>query len=631
MLNDKNVVLQHSGNGKILKLSQVLINQIAAGEVVERPASVLKELVENSIDAGAKNIEISIAEGGKAFLCVKDDGCGIHKGELRLALERHATSKLALGNLFDINTFGFRGEALASIASIARVILKSSYLEDCAYAIESNENGISDVFPIGENIRGTKIEVSDLFYATPARLKFLKSTVTESDACYDAFINFALCYPNISFKYICNGKLKSEYKAKSLLERIKDVLGEGFIENTRLIEKDINTISLSTYLGVPNFNKSTSSHQRIYVNGRFIKDKFISSIVRSAYKDVIPAGRFPVFIMFLNIDNALVDVNVHPAKTEVRFRNLDDLKTIIFSSIKQAISEDIGNHSASSLDKLGLSSILKRSVSINPDVMNSSDNKLTKIFQRSQNPQQFLDQHFNNLVPFKKIKRVEVCSDIQQIKSDEKTTCICTTENLVENNVNISKKSVDLGNAIAQIDSKYIISKNENEELIIVDQHAVCERMLLEKLLDRESLDSQQLLLPEIVVLSASQVELLESNKETLNNLGVYYEKISFDTICLRAIPSVFDINEPKEFILDIIDELHIRGNVDDFSEKIRYVFSTIACHNSIRAGKSLTKIEMDSILRQAESSRNIAQCCHGRPSYIKLSGNLLDKLFERV
>ncbi len=630
MLNDKNVALQHSRNRKILKLSQILINQIAAGEVVERPASVLKELVENSIDAGAKNIEISIAEGGKAFLCVKDDGCGIHKDELNLALERHATSKLELGNLFDINTFGFRGEALASISSIARVILKSSYLEDCAYAIESNENGISAVFPIGENIRGTKIEVSDLFYATPARLKFLKSTATEADACYETFINFALCYPNISFKYIDNGRLKSEYKATSRLERIKDVLGEEFIENTRLIEKDTNKISLSTYLGVPNFNKSTSSHQRIYINGRFVKDKFISSIVRSAYKDVIPSGRFPVFIMFLSIDNALVDVNVHPAKTEVRFRNLDDLKTIIFSSIKQAIYEDIGNHSAFSLDKLGLSSILKRSTSINHDVINSSDNKSTKPFQCSQNPQQFLDKHFNNLVPFKKIKQAVLCSDIKQIKSDEKTTCICATENL-ENNGEISKKSVDLGNAIAQIDNKYIISKNENEELIIVDQHAVCERMLLEKLLNRESLDSQQLLLPEIVVLTASKVELLQSNKETLNNLGVYYEKISFDTICLRAIPSIFDINEPKEFILDIIDELCLRGNVDDFSEKIRYVFSTIACHNSIRAGKSLTKIEMDSILRQAESSRNIAQCCHGRPSYIKLSGNLLDKLFERV
>ena len=262
--------------------------------------------------------------------------------------------------------------------------------------------------------------------------------------------------------------------------------------------------------------------------------------------------------------------------------------------------------------------------------MNSSNNKSNKPFICPQNPQQFLDQHFNNLVPFKKITQVEHCSDIQPTKSDAKTTYICTTENL-ENNKEISKKSVDLGNAIAQIDNKYIISKNKNEELIIVDQHAVCERMLLEKLLNRESLDSQQLLLPEIVVLSASKVELLESNKETLNNLGVYYEKISFDTICLRAIPSIFDINEPKEFILDIIDELHIHGNVDDFSEKIRYIFSTIACHNSIRAGKSLTKIEMDSILRQAESARNIAQCCHGRPSYIKLSGNLLDKLFERV
>lgn len=629
MLNNGTIVLKNNESRKISKLSQVLINQIAAGEVVERPASVLKELVENSIDANAKNIEIEVADGGKAFLSVKDDGCGIHKDELLLALERHATSKLELGNLFDINTFGFRGEALASISSIARVLIKSSHLGDYAYAIESNENGVSDVFPAGENLRGTKIEVADLFYATPARLKFLKSTATEADACYDNFNNFALCYPNISFDYKENGKVKADYKAATLENRIKEVLGENFIENTRFIQREKDRIGFQAYLGVPNFNKSTSSQQRIYVNGRFIKDKFISSIVRSAYKEVIPSGRFPVFLMFLNIDNSLVDVNVHPAKTEVRFRNLDDIKSIIFSSIKQAITEDIGKHSASPLDKLGLSPILQKSTNINLDINHGSNEQEMEVRQDHSISPPFSSENSCDLVEFKPATRKSYCNNTFLHKSiaDCKTNYTITQGNATDE----TKKSIDLGESIAQIDNKYIISINKNDELVIVDQHAVCERMLLEKLLNRESLDSQQLLLPEIVVLAASKVELLKDNKVTLNSFGVYFEEISFDTICLHSVPSIFNIDDPKRFIVDIVEELEEHGNIDDFSEKIRYIFSTIACHNSIRAGKTLTTQEMDSILRQAECVNNIAQCCHGRPSYIKLSGGSLDKLFERV
>lgn len=647
MNTEKELAIDTKNNSPhIRRLSQVVINQIAAGEVIERPASVIKELLENSIDAKAKKIEVSVVDGGKSFISIKDDGCGIASTELPLAFERHATSKLADEDLFNINTFGFRGEALASISSIARVTIQSKFEnESIAYAIMSDENGISEIMPSSLAV-GTYIEVADLFYATPARLKFLKTTNTEADACYSAFINIAICRPEIEFKYIEDGKLKTHYKiAESLQERVNDVFGAEFAENTRYVERASDSVSVKAFLGVPNYNKSTSAYQRFFVNGRFIKDKLLSSIVRSAYKEVIPAGRFPACTFFMEIENSLIDINAHPAKTEIRFRDFDLVKGFIYSTVKKTISEGIGQNASSALARMGLENLSKKAsleqfvsdnsvknISFSTPFVASVEKKIAPINESFYADGAFREnKNFFSPAPETK-PRESIFSDSEKFFRKEDLFGETTSSgNIVEDSADSSPiSSIDLGKSFIQIGEKYILSENKNNELIIVDQHAVCERITLEKLLKRKSLDSQRLLLPEIIVLQKSQVELLIKNTDIINSFGIMFEKLSFDTVSLVGIPTIFSVSDYKKFITDIVDELEETGTIDSFEEKIRLIFSTISCHNSIRAGKILNTTEMDSILRQAEKTENIAQCCHGRPSYIILKENELDALFER-
>lgn len=639
---EKKLIIDTKNNfPHIRKLSQIVINQIAAGEVIERPASVIKELIENSIDANAKKIEISVIDGGKSFISIKDDGCGIASSELSLAFERHATSKLSDENLFDISTFGFRGEALASISSIARVTIQSKFEhESIAYAIRSDENGISEIMPSSLTV-GTYIEVSDLFYATPARLKFLKTKDTEADACYNVFINIAICRPDIEFKYIEDGKLKTHYKiAESTQERINDIFGAEFSENTKYIERVGESVSVKAFLGVPNYNKSTSAYQRFFVNGRFIKDKLLSSIVRSAYKEVIPAGRFPVCTFFIEIENSLIDINAHPAKTEIRFRDFDLVKGFIYSTVKKSISESLGQNASSALARMGLENLSQKAFAVesfasensSKNISFSVEENLASINRSLAVGRTFLEnKNFFSSAPEMK-KRESIFSVSEKFFKKENLCDETAFEGIPNEDYAVSSPipSIDLGKSVIQIGEKYILSKNQNNELIIVDQHAVCERITLEKLLNRQSLESQRLLLPEIIVLQKSQVELLMKNADMINSFGIMFEKLSFDTVSLVGTPTIFSISDPKKFIIDIVDELEETGTMDSFEEKIRLIFSTISCHNSIRAGKVLSTTEMDSILRQAENTKNIAQCCHGRPSYIVLKENELDALFER-
>lgn len=632
-----NVIKISTRSHHIRKLSQLIVNQIAAGEVVERPASVIKELIENSIDAGAKKIEVSIVDGGKSFISVKDDGCGINIEDLPLAFERHATSKLSNENLFDISTFGFRGEALASISSIARVTIQSKFVDDNnSYSIRSNENGISDVFPSSLSI-GTLIEVSDLFYATPARLKFLKSTAAEADACSNIIQNIAMCHHEIAFKYVEDRKVKFDYKiANDRSERLSSIFGNDFSENTSYVENISQDLSVKAFLGVPNYNKATSSYMRFFVNGRYIKDKQLMGVIKSAYKEVVPSGRFPVCVLFLNLRNDLIDVNVHPAKTEIRFRDFDAIKGILYSTIKKTISEKIGQNASSALVRMGLKQLHDEAKNIE---QSSSDNFKTLI------PLFTNEFSKDNHSDFKNVS-LKMTKQFESPASNERSIFVNNEKFLKHDSFDIDeslcdfqensqkfseqKYRLDLGQSIAQIDLKYIVAKNKNNELIIVDQHAVCERINLEKLLNRKSLESQQLLIPEVIVTSKARVEIVMAYLDILKSFGILIEKMSFDTICLRGVPAIFAIDNPKEFLIDIVDELEGNGTIDSFEEKIRLIFSTISCHNSIRAGKILTQVEMDSILRQAEQTANIAQCCHGRPSYIILNIKTLDSLFER-
>lgn len=631
----------------IRKLSNNLINQIAAGEVVERPASVLKELLENSIDAGATNIEIKVVEGGKSLISVKDNGCGISKDDLPLAIERHATSKLNDDNLFNVHTFGFRGEALASICSIARVSIKSK-ADGCEDGYELVcEDGKFDI-NFAQISKGTCIEVKDLFYATPARLKFLKSTNTESDACYANFVNIALANPGITFRYFDGGREKIALPGRqNICDRVNDLFGEEFIDNTEYIDVD----DVSGFVGLPTYNRSSSMCQRFFVNGRCVKDKNISSAVKNAYKEVVPNGRYPVCLLFLKVNNEFVDVNVHPAKTEVRFRDVNSLMGKICRVIKGQILGDLGKKATNAVARLGLSSFVESSQNVN----NVADVPAIK-------PSIVPSNVVNELMKFSPVmdKKSTVLSvskcapNVKKVDVPSKSESDNGKEKVVKNLISFEKykpiklendneklpilphdedkdagKTCSFGNAVCQIDNSYILSINDGE-LTIIDQHAICERITLEKLLARESIDCQQLLLPCVISLTKSEVECVMENIDFLTKLGMQIEKISSETICVRGVPAILGECDIRKLTADLIDELANFNTTCTFENKIRLIYATMACHRSVRAGKSMKIEEMNALLRLAEKTKNIAQCCHGRPSYIKLTQKDLKKMFER-
>ena len=636
----------------IRKLSNNLINQIAAGEVVERPASVLKELLENSIDAGATIIEVKVIEGGKSLISVRDNGCGISKDDLPLAIERHATSKLSNEDLFNINTFGFRGEALASICSIARVSIKSKHEDsDEAYELVC-EGGKFDV-NLGQISKGTCIEVKDLFYATPARLKFLKSTNTESDACYANFVNIALANPGISFRYFESGRKKNDLPARQdIKERVKDIYGEEFIENTEYVDVD----GISGFIGVPTYNRSSSGSQKFFVNGRCVKDKNIATAVKNAYKEVVPIGRYPVCLLFLKVKNELVDVNVHPAKTEVRFSDSIRLMSRICQTIKGQISGNLGKKATNAVARLGLSSFAnddnKQTVceqKINPilPVVNTeipqrqfaskstnfatqTGEILTKTYTPCPQPivQKVVNKATKEIVDVN-IQTAKNLNSYEKIKQSKVENNNVILPILPDEEVTEPHERVNFGNAIGQIGNTYILSTDGNN-LTLIDQHAICERITLEKLLAKESIESQQLLLPCVISFAKSEVDCVMENLDFLSKLGMQIEKMSPETICVRGCPAILGECDVKKLTIDIVDELAKFNTTCTFENKIRLIYATMACHRSVRAGKSMKIEEMNALLRLAEKTQNIAQCCHGRPSYIKLELKDLHKMFER-
>lgn len=586
----------------IRKLPDNIINQIAAGEVVERPASVLKELIENAIDAGALNIEVRVVNGGKSLISVKDDGCGITQDELPLAVERHATSKLTDNDLFNINTFGFRGEALASICSIARVSIKSKSKKcDDAYELRC-EKGNYDISPTMLKT-GTIIEVTDLFFATPARLKFLKSDHYESDACAAVFLNAALVNPKVSFRYAEDNKERWNLSAvDDISERVADILGNEFCENMKYIDTGSDSIRISGFISVPNYNKATSSNQRFFVNGRYVKDKLLSATLKNAYKEVVPIGRYPACLLLIELNNDMVDVNVHPAKTEVRFREPDLVMSKLYGVIKKQLTSGmLGQQASSAMMRLGLQTA----------------------------PQDVHQQEFSkNKTSYSQPRRYDFYkSSVLDLKHENSNVDLM--ESAEAYHVEAPAEEGMFGHAIAQLDNTYIVAEKAGE-LIIVDQHAVCERITLEKLLNRESIESQQLLLPEMVVVERSDVEIVMQNSEILSTLGMVIEKMSDDTLCVRGVPTILGECDANGLLRDIIDELHNCGTASTFENKIRLVYATMACHRSVRAGKVLSIPEMNDLLRQMEVTQNIAQCCHGRPSYLRIAANDFKHMFER-
>ncbi len=607
----------------IQELSDILISRIAAGEVIERPSSVVKELVENSIDAGAENINITILDGGRNLIEINDDGYGIKKEELSLALKRHATSKLKSNNLLNINSLGFRGEGLASISSVAKLTLTSKFFSDKeAYKITSNGGILSNIEP-ANLAQGTIISAKDLFFATPARLKFLKSERSEINNIIDIIKKIALAHHKISFNLKIDGKNYLEYEADSLSDyqpRIINVLGKEFFSNSIEIDYQIDDYKIFGFASIPTYHRSSSNVIYSFVNDRPIRDKFIINAIKTAYQDFLARDKYPVICLFIKISYYEVDVNVHPTKAEVRFRDSSKLRNIIITALKQALQQ--GAFKASSEVEKDTFNYFQKNLNKQPSYQNYSS-KASSIASQKQVQQSFIAQAPNmqtNLLQN---------NDTQNENHQETDQFAPQSKEYTEINPELTQ--YPLGSAVAQLHKTYIVSQTENG-LVIVDQHAAHERIVYEELkksLKDKKVVRQTNLFSEIVQLTETEEELLFSVQENLLEYGIVFEKTEAG-IFIKEMPEIFVKINMAIFIKELIDNIAENGGTLNLLDKWSEIYGNYACHNAIRAGRELNIAEMNDILRKMETTPFTGQCNHGRPTYVELKKNNLEKLFGR-
>ena len=593
---------------EIRRLPENLINQIAAGEVVERPASALKELIENSIDANATQIDIVLNDGGKSLISVSDNGIGIEKNHIILAVERHATSKLPTNDLNKIEFLGFRGEALPSIAAVSQLNIqtKSNKSED-AWALDVVAGKFDDIYPSSRQL-GTIISVKNLFFATPARLKFLKSSNLERSYCHQIVLKQALVNPKIGFRLQADGKELLNIKPESeigsdkyFLNRIRNILGKGFadeaieINNSKTFKNQI-FLKINGFIGLPTSNKSNYSQQYLFINGRSIQDRNLSGAIRSAYRDTLPKGRFPIFCLYIDVPPEFIDVNVHPGKTEVRFQD----NAIIRSLIVGSISRELNIHSSQTSSELSKQAIEKFHT-YNEIKVNDNYEKVESFFSK------------NDFVP--SVKPVNENNDLQDQRLDHQD------------------EDFPLGVALAQFSKNYIISRN-SQGIVIVDQHAAHERLVLEKMKaarENKSVEKQILLLPEVINLDPTPLAIILENVELLSEIGFEIEPFGEGMIIVREVPSLLGDADIKQIIIDLGDDLSSSGMPTSYIAKIDLILGNIACHRSVRSGRVLNENEMNQLLREMENTPNSGQCNHGRPTFISLSLKDIEKLFNRT
>lgn len=608
-----------------------LVNQIAAGEVVERPASVLKELVENSIDAGATSIEVTLADGGKSLMIVSDNGKGMSKDELPIAVERHATSKLPDDNLFNINFLGFRGEALPSISSVARLsIISRVQGAENAWKIEVNGGEKSEVMPAALS-KGTRIEVRDLFYATPARLKFLKTAAAETGQCVDIMNRIALANPKISFylndekgkKIALNAQQGELFDAR--LKRLSEVMGREFEENSFLIDAQRENLRISGFASLPTLNKANSLSQYLFVNNRPVRDKLLLGAIKGAYQDVLERNRYPMCALYFDIDPAYVDVNVHPAKAEVRFYDNALVRGLLVSAIRNALNQ-AGQRASNVMD---VSAFVQDQI---PEFdVNGVKLPETAALEETSFAFQTEPLRPHGGFAFQGYSRSSGGSRQAVLPELERKFSVRTEESIPA--AQIQPEEVGpLGLAKAQFHDTYIISQTE-DSIIIVDQHAAHERIVMEKMKDnlaRGKVASQMLLIPEVIDLKPSDKVRILENAEELAKLGLQVEEFGPSAVIVREIPALLGDCDVKSLIQDIVEEMAEWGKGFELTEKLHLVCATMACHGSVRAGRRLNIDEMNRLLRDMERTPHSGQCNHGRPTYIELKISDFEKLFHR-
>ncbi len=608
---------------RIRLLPNGLINKIAAGEVIERPASAVKELVENSIDAGASKIEIIMRNGGRTFISVTDNGCGMSKQDLVLAVERHATSKLPTDSLDCINTLGFRGEALPSIGAVSRLRIKTrSKNMDTGWSINVTGGDIEAATPSSLKT-GTQVEIRDLFYATPARLKFLKTDRTETGRTIEVIRRIAMVNPNISFTLNDGTRTNIRFNGAQgnlpniKLSRIGEVLGRDFEENSLLIEAEREGFILTGYAGLPTLNRRTSSHQFLFVNGRPVHDKLLYGAVRAAYSDFLAYDRHPLVVLFLDAPKSTLDVNVHPAKSEVRFQEPGLVRGLIIGALKKTLAE-AGYQTSSTVSNAALG-ILNKSISkVAPTGVRRSS-QYYKTFDPSQN------KHLHS-----SLATNEITNEYLDLNSAPMARTDSPSKQSSESLNEIG--SFPLGAAQAQLHKNYIVAQT-NEGLVIVDQHAAHERLVYEKMkihLKEGGIKRQVLLIPEVVDLENAKIQRLLELKDDFTRLGLILEKFGEGAILVREIPSILGDINIKNLVIDIVDELEEFGSSTVLEDKLGHICGTIACHSSVRSGRTLRIEEMNALLREMEATPHSGQCNHGRPTYVELKLSDIEKLFGR-
>ncbi|MER9597642.1 DNA mismatch repair endonuclease MutL [Mesorhizobium sp. M0244] len=619
----------------IRQLSETMINQIAAGEVIERPASVVKELVENALDAGATRVEIVTAGGGLNLIRVSDDGSGIPEKELALAIARHCTSKLA-DNIHDIRSLGFRGEALPSIGSVARLSIRSRTASgDSAAEIGIDGGRVSAVKPAAAN-RGTTVEVRDLFFATPARLKFMKGERAESSAIGDVVKRIAIAFPAVRFTLAGPDRSTLELPAteggpEGRLRRVAQVMGADFPSNAIAIDAVRDGVHLAGHVSVPSFTRANALQQYAYVNGRPVRDRLIAGAIRGAFADVLPRDRHAVTVLFLTLDPAIVDVNVHPAKADVRFRAPGLVRGLIVGAIREALAN--AGIRAATTGAAGMMAAFRPGAASYAHGGPANGHRSYEAayrasgfagFDPARSPQRPLDTRLGDAANGGFGEDDQAAFDAGPLHSaDARAGQDQAAETLL---------GTALGAARAQVHENYIVAQTR-DSLVIVDQHAAHERLVYEALknaLHSRAVPSQMLLLPEIVDLPEEDAERLAMHSETLARFGLGIERFGPGAVAVRETPSMLGETNVQQLVRDLADEIADNATGDTRKGRLDKIAATMACHGSVRSGRLLKPEEMNALLRQMEATPGSGTCNHGRPTYIELKLADIERLFGR-
>lgn len=594
------------GQPIIRQLDETAINQIAAGEVVERPASAIKELVENAIDAGASRIDVDYADGGKRLIQVTDNGCGIASEDLALAMSRHATSKIDGSDLLNIQSFGFRGEALPSLGAVGKLTLTSRTATGSGAELQVMGGQLSPVRPAAMQ-PGTRATLRDLFYATPARLKFLRSDRAEAQAIADVVKRLAMAEPAIAFSLrdTVTDRMVFQVQAEqgdmfsALRGRLGQIMGRDFVDNAIAVDAEREGINLTGFAGLPTYSRGAAVAQYLFVNGRPVRDKLLLGALRGAYADFLSRDRHPAVALFVECDPTLVDVNVHPAKSEVRFREPAMVRGLIVSGLRHALAET-GHRASTTVSSAALGAFT-------PEPTGQP-----RVYQmdRPRNAPGYSGLA-ETATMFEPQPSARVEEDAPQVEAQHRP----------------------LGAARAQLHENYILSQTE-DGLVIVDAHAAHERLVYEKLkaqMANTGVGAQALLIPEVISLSEGDMALLMEQNATLSQMGLSIEPFGQGAVAVQSVPALLGHVDVQRLVLDIVDELSDGGTQQSLQTQLDAILSRVACHGSVRTGRRMQADEMNALLREMEATPHSGQCNHGRPTYVSLAMSDIEKLFGRT